>query len=357
MNRIKELNEKIEKYQMDIDERNRDSFIVFADGALFLSIIIVFASILVQSYRPFLFMHCGIALYACFLYFWSRKCKEKNTKEIRTHMYLSFVPLLMGAILLGTYFDPSRQAVTIVVFLCILPLFIIDKPWHLALFQLVFTLIFAFMSYSLKPQAVFYADTVYLPIYLLLGISANVFTAVERVNGVQNYAMLRIDSERDALTDVLNRKSGEEKTKLLLNAHTKGTFAILDIDDFKNFNDEYGHQTGDEVLRLVSSSLISVFRTSDVIWRLGGDEFAIFMVHMSDEEVIQKRLQTFLDRLSSAKLSVSVKDPISVSIGCVVCDQDAIDFDQAYESSDKALYEAKKMGRGKIQFWKERSMG
>lgn len=350
MNIFKKLDQQIDQYASDVDARNRSSFMVYSKGALIISIIIACASLFVPGYHKFLPAHLCILGYSAALYFWAKKCNEMKTADIRVHIYLSFVPFLIGAVLLGTYFDPGTQAVTIVIFLCILPLFIIDKPWRSALFQFLFAVIFVFMSYLLKPYDIFRADTIYLPIYFLLGIAANIFTLIERVDGVKNYVLLRQESERDALTRLLNRKSGEEKTIQMLADEVHGTFAIIDIDGFKLFNDQYGHQTGDDVLQQVSDAMTSVFRASDIVWRLGGDEFAIFAVDMTDENACRRRFATLMDAIANVQVSQELHEPITVSVGCTICRDENPGFEDVYRSSDTALYQAKKLGHGKLVF-------
>lgn len=348
MNWFKELDQKIEQFGVEVDARNRHSFVIFSNGAVLLSAICVIASVLVPAYRMFLVGHILIFSYSVFLYYFSKHLLTKENPDIRIYMYLADIPLLMGSMLMGTYFDPTKQAISIVIFVCILPLFIIDKPWRLAGYQVVFTAIFVLLSYCLKPFDIFLADIKYLPIYLLLSIFTNIFTLVERVEGVQSFVMLQHEAEKDALTRLLNRKTGEEKTKLLLEQKVLGTFAIMDVDDFKNFNDVYGHQVGDEILRNVSNAISSVFRTSDVVWRLGGDEFAIYAVDLVDPDICKERFETLLQKFHDMDLPAGVKEPVSVSIGCVICKNGETDFEKVYHDGDTALYQAKALGKGQI---------
>lgn len=348
MNQFRNVNRKIDQYHEEVDERNRHSFVVFSNGAVFLSAVIVAASVFIPAYRMFLMEHTLIFLYSCFLWFLSKKLYQSHHKEIRLYMYLADVPLLISSLLMGTSFDPEKQAISIVIFLCILPLFIMDKPLRSAGYQLCFAAVFICMSYCLKPYEIFLADVRYLPIYLMLSIAANYFTLVERVEGVENYVLLQGESEKDSLTKLLNRKSGEEKVKILLSRNAHGTFSILDIDDFKNFNDAYGHQMGDEILRSLSDEVSSVFRNDDVVWRLGGDEFAIFAVNLTEEGICRKRFDTVAKKILEMKLPSEVKESVTVSVGCYICQGNEIDFETVYHDADQALYQAKALGRGQI---------
>jgi diguanylate cyclase (GGDEF)-like protein len=321
---------------------------VFSNGAVLISAVCVIASIFIPAYRLLLIGHTLIFLYSCFLWYFSKKLYQSHNKQIRLYMYLADVPLLVVSLLMGTYLDPHKQAISIVIFLCILPLFIMDKPRRSAAYQICFALAFVGMSYWLKPYEIFLADVNYLPIYLMLSISANYFTLVERVEGVENYVKLQNESEKDALTKLLNRKSGEEKVKILLNQNVHGSFCMLDIDDFKIFNDEYGHQTGDEILRNLSDAVAAVFRNSDVVWRLGGDEFAIFAVNLTDEKICRQRFDALAKKICEMKLPQGVKESVTISVGCYICQGNGLDFEMVYHDADTALYQAKASGRGQI---------
>ena len=81
--------------------------------------------------------------------------------------------------------------------------------------------------------------------------------------------------ETDPLTELLNRSSWNDNLEKLSNSESSFAVVFIDIDNFKNINDTYGHQKGDEVLKLTSNWLKNSFRDEDMIFRLGGDEFAI----------------------------------------------------------------------------------
>ena len=197
-------------------------------------------------------------------------------------MYLCFAPILCMAILLGSFLDPQRPAITIIILLCILPLFIIDKPRNNILYQLFFAGLFVLCSYLAKTENVFQEDMRYFPIYIAYVLGGNYFALADKIESAENYVLVRKEAQHDSLTELLNRKSGEEQVKCFLAENVHGIFSVLDIDNFKMFNDKYGHQVGDDVLCEVAKVMRSVFRTGDVMWRLGGDEFAVYAVNMLD---------------------------------------------------------------------------
>ena len=342
------LAERIDRCSEEVDFRNRRNLVIFSNGALAVSSIILLASLIWPYYRPLLLTHGMLFLYSAVLFFFSRFCQQKQLRHIRLAMYLAFAPIMAAGVLLGSYYDPSRAAVSIMIFLCILPLFIIDKPWHIIAYQLFFATVFVVCSRVFKSTAVFLEDIFYLPIYLALGIGANLFSLIDKVESAENFVRIRHESEHDPLTELLNRKSGEEKMKSLFSAQVHGTFAIIDIDDFKQINDRLGHQAGDAALRSVSDGIRRVFRASDVLWRMGGDEFAIYAVNMLDADTCRKRFEALTRQLAETEIPPYGRMELHVSIGCTICAGEHLDFETIYQRSDAALYEAKSAGKGTI---------
>ena len=347
---FRDLDVRVDNCTEEVDRRNRKNFLIMANGALIFAAISFAASLLLSFYRTLAVPHGILLLYSCFLFWAARLCVKKETGHIRTVMYLCFTPILCMAIMLGSFLDPQRPAITVIILLCILPLFIIDKPWKNISYQLLFAGIFVICSYLAKSENIFQEDMRYFPIYIAYVLGGNYFALTEKIESAENYVLVRKEAQHDALTELLNRKSGEEQVKSLFEQNVHGIFTILDIDNFKTFNDKYGHQAGDDVLCEVAKVMRSVFRTIDVIWRLGGDEFAVYAVNMNDEEAYVKRFAELLTKLEAVEIASGERVSVSISAGCTICRTEQMDYEKAYQVSDQALYMAKKSGRDKIVF-------
>jgi diguanylate cyclase (GGDEF)-like protein len=121
----------------------------------------------------------------------------------------------------------------------------------------------------------------------------------------------------------------------------------LDLDLFKNINDQYGHQTGDEVLKFMVTSSLSILRPSDILGRIGGEEFAIFLPETSlqDAHVVAERLrQCFGMGLVVNEHFIATSVSIGVAESGLDGDEPAILFGTA----DKRLYCAKQAGRNRV---------
>jgi diguanylate cyclase (GGDEF)-like protein len=160
-------------------------------------------------------------------------------------------------------------------------------------------------------------------------------------------------ASRDTLTGAFNRRRLEEEAIRLQSRckRTGDTFAVMliDIDQFKFINDNYGHPVGDEVLRNLAAIAQASIRTEDYFARYGGDEFCILLPSTSVEEAfgLAERL-----RLSYATRMRSVAGftlDSTVSIGVADSSRCGMDFKEMIAAADAALYEAKQAGRNRVK--------
>ena len=156
---------------------------------------------------------------------------------------------------------------------------------------------------------------------------------------------LNYKASHDELTGAYNRAGYD---LLLSGIDLKSTYMmLLDVDNFKNINDTYGHEVGDKVLIKLVQILNNVFRDDDCICRIGGDEFVV--VHSSG---IQRRLITSKIEQINAELEKTDDGlpPISISVG-IVNGKDVTDTENLFEKTDAAMYESKKKGKHTYTFF------
>ena len=164
---------------------------------------------------------------------------------------------------------------------------------------------------------------------------------------------------RDPLTNLYNRRYFESVIDELMSLTIRGKESLclimLDIDKFKNINDNYGHDIGDEVLKKLADNLLSLLRQSDVITRIGGEEFAIVFPNTSIDGAYKTSEKI---RKAVENLEIKIKENIlinfTVSIGIAVFDEN-IDKDvhSILKRADIALYKAKDTGRNKVVIFNE----
>ena len=162
---------------------------------------------------------------------------------------------------------------------------------------------------------------------------------------------LRRLAETDRMTGVSNRISGEHAITEALNSGKGGMFVLLDVDHFKQFNDRFGHQVGDQVIVAVANCLKNAFRGDDIVMRLGGDEFAAFAVGVQTRKTGQKILDRFYDGLKNTALEKSIGEKVYVSIGAVFSQEGKTSrFTQLYEAADKCMYKSKETAGNQITY-------
>ncbi len=154
-------------------------------------------------------------------------------------------------------------------------------------------------------------------------------------------------SQKDLLTDCYNKISAETiiAEKLHTQNESSHVLFIVDIDNFKSINDNFGHFFGDEVLKDISSGLKSAFRDVDIVARIGGDEFIIFVENLSNMDLIRQKAEKILEVYNKTYSGEYKNYAISGSIGVALYPQDGQSYNELYQNADKALSQAKMQGK------------
>ena len=156
-------------------------------------------------------------------------------------------------------------------------------------------------------------------------------------------------AKQDSLTGLHNKAVtqaliSETITSYEAAAGRRYAFFILDIDDFKNVNDTFGHAIGDFAIKEFAGELRAQFGDSDIVGRVGGDEFAAFLP-ISNKEWVEKKAGRLVECLSR-KIMLDAKEcALSASVGIALFPEDGRDFETLYQKADKALYFTKAMGK------------
>lgn len=156
---------------------------------------------------------------------------------------------------------------------------------------------------------------------------------------------LEVLSQTDELTGLLNRRAFKEQAnrtiKQAISNHLLYSFFMIDIDNFKAINDQYGHDVGDIILREVSNLLRRNCRDNDILARLGGEEFAIFTLSQTAEASLR-----FADKLLNVISANKIHGlDITVSIGLAMSKQ--AQLKEIAKSADTLLYQAKANGKNR----------
>lgn len=170
----------------------------------------------------------------------------------------------------------------------------------------------------------------------------------------QNLETIRAESLTDPLTELGNRKYFDRAVADAVAASVSGgrplSLLMFDIDHFKSFNDNYGHLTGDQVLRLVALSLKQTIKGQDIVARYGGEEFAVVLPNTGLRQalaVAENIRRAVMSRELKKKATGEILGRITISVGVAALQSDD-DVYTLIERADLCLYAAKRNGRNRV---------
>ncbi|MGK7901289.1 MAG: response regulator [Hormoscilla sp.] len=173
------------------------------------------------------------------------------------------------------------------------------------------------------------------------------------MNRLERHFMRRKLSETDGLTGIKNRRKSEQELTRMLHLAERHKqllcLILLDLDKFKQVNDQHGHDAGDRVLSQVGELLKQQFRSEDVVGRWGGEEFVVGIYGMSKDMGVE-RLTAFLENLRQHAFTDANNHQFYVTFSAGVAEypQDGTDLQALYRAADTTLYQAKAAGRNRV---------
>jgi diguanylate cyclase (GGDEF)-like protein len=157
----------------------------------------------------------------------------------------------------------------------------------------------------------------------------------------------------DHLTGLVSRsffhRAAERRIELYKRNGLPLACAVLDVDDFKSYNDRYGHGNGDEALRCVGRVLRESTRADDVVSRYGGEEFVVLMGgNIEDAIEVAERVRHGVEHESVTGNGLLSGSAITVSVGVAALTVDVSSLEQLVEKADDELYRAKRAGKNRV---------
>lgn len=242
------------------------------------------------------------------------------------------------------------------------PTILVDCIFYMSITQIVISLYL--MTLSHHPY-----DSAYNIAYFLKVVAYFIPCTCLVINYVFSYsAVLRAQKEltqqkqelqymasHDALTNLYNRREFEELLdKSIANTlREKASLALLiiDLDNFKTTNDNFGHVHGDELLKQFSNRLIALIRKGDILARIGGDEFALISPNIKSPSSARLLAERILNELNSPYLINGKFITVTVSIGISILPTDGRTTEKLLIKADLALYKSKNTGKNTYQFY------
>jgi diguanylate cyclase (GGDEF)-like protein len=198
---------------------------------------------------------------------------------------------------------------------------------------------------------------------LLEMVGPQIAVALESAEWQERATQFQLMSITDPLTGLLNRRYLEERLTDELNRSQRYSYSMsclmIDIDDFKSYNDRNGHQAGDVALKMTAHALKAALRSADVACRYGGEEFCIVLpqTSLSEAQVIAERMR---ERVATKEYPFGKSQPlgaVTVSIGISTFAKHIDTAEKVIAAADRALYNAKTKGKNRIEFYLEDLLG
>ncbi len=228
-----------------------------------------------------------LLVYALLLFLVVRFFIPKDFKYATIAIYLSMVFPMGITLINGTVLDPEHNAFAFMLYIIAMPPMIMDYPLRPVAFTAAWGILLAFLSYEVKITRIFHGDAVHVLQAMALSIALILIVIDARIRDVVNIAAARSVSEHDELTAVKNRISYVKERQKFLGRRI--ILAYFDMDNMKLFNDFYGHQLGDEIMRRFAGILIDCFGDEN-LYRIGGDEFIVARSDISEARFKEKVL-------------------------------------------------------------------
>lgn len=340
-------------YRADIDQYNID-MLRFFNTLVLLLLAIVFASGFFTGYvadmQP---VYVGTAIVTALEMVLDSLVlfKHKATKDVS--VFLCMTKLYVFCIISGVYYSLDTPAISYYVFMIVLSILFIVRPWKMGLYNLLAGAVFCICSYRAKPAEAAMADIYNCCIFYLVSAAVSFWIIKLRVGLIRNEKLLTIQRDTDILTTLPNKRRFNIYAKEAFDtAKDKNlSFLMMDIDHFKAYNDTKGHIAGDYCLESIGKALRKFGEEKQIFFaRYGGEEFiAVDTVHRPEE--IHAVAQEIVETIYALGLphESSAFKRITISVGYASQpDVKAEDYMQLLERADEALYRAKQQGRNKI---------
>ncbi len=257
-------------------------------------------------------------------------------------IYVSISWMLLFGCLVSAN-KPDAQATSFIAFLLITPMFMIDKPFFMAIELSAAAFVYLVWMHGVKTPEAWSVDFVNVILYTAVGIFLNIIANSLRIKEFILTREIRFQKDHDELTGLKNKSALTRAINNFLKDENsdKGILYMLDVDKFKSINDTYGHDIGDRVIRHIGYFLAEKFKDDEIVGRFGGDEFIIFIRNNDDVE----HACTMADEVAKG-VAQNVHVPgkggkVNVSVGIAVYSGVEKTYSELFKKADFAMYKAK----------------
>ncbi len=278
---------------------------------------------------------------------------KKDSLIAQFMIYLSMsVLLLFGCFLTAN--KPGTPATTFIVFLLIAPMFMIDKPYFMAIELFAADAVFLIWMHAVKPYDIWQIDMINVISFSIVGVFLNIISNSIRIKEFVLTRKINIQKDTDELTGLKNKSALTREINGFLadESKNKGILFMLDIDKFKLINDTFGHDVGDEIIGQLGKVLSGLFTGTEIVGRFGGDEFIVFLKDTDDINTAKTTAESIIRR-TTENVSLPNDRQIGVSVGIAIYNGSEKDYSKLFKKADIAMYKAKADPENKYSFYED----
>lgn len=265
--------------------------------------------------------------------------------------FLMYGILMAYVIIMSVFPHPDVPSAYYPLFLMMAPvLFILPACWHLVMTAMslaaFYILVVWFKAPACWSHELFEATT-----SALFSVVVIVMMTQFRLQSDSLKRKYYELSRLDALTGTLNKSTGEDAALEYIAGSGRNALTslmLLDIDNFKSFNDQNGHLEGDRLLTRVGAALSKLCRKDDIVCRFGGDEFMILLKDIQSTDTAVQRARGILGEASKLRGGAQ---PTTLSVGICFSDHEQLGYEEMIRRADTALYHAKHKGKNRYEVW------
>ncbi len=340
-------------------ERNYTTYNIQLLKIICLCVLFVFCAVEIVTFiawgrfviNPFYIVPCAfyLVMYICLRYIGKREITQKESLCLTI---INYVVCMIYSIEISIFPMPDVPSVYFALVLIAAPVIFYMPIIYSLCLNTFFTAVFFVMVILFKPQFVWAHELFEATVSFILSIAVGLIMLTMRSYTADISERYRKISMTDGLTGFYNKKTGEHIIRKCfeeeLDADETCGIVIMDIDDFKNVNDEYGHSEGDFWIRKCADIIRVSLGNIDIALRFGGDEF-IVMYRNTDKESVASRLEAIRSTIKGEAASHNIKISISAGV-CMVRRSDNYSFDLLLKKADEALYTSKDRGKDTYTF-------
>lgn len=275
---------------------------------------------------------------------------EKRAKTALGVVYTFSSLFLFGLLLIDGMVTTKLPSVSFIACLIIFVVAFTDVPWHLFIISGGASILMLIFSYAFKPTELFLTDTVNVILFNMISLYLCPYMMQIKFADILTRRKIENERDMDALTQLYHRDVVRHTVNesLALSAFHDCALMFLDVDNFKHYNDTFGHAAGDAILKYIADSIREGCPDIATVGRYGGDEFIAFIPEIDDvqqvRDIAQKILDLVTDRERCLRIT-DVPDCPSLSIGIAIYPNAGHSYNELVQAADKILYEVKNHGK------------